>query len=243
MIKLDGLSEKEFGFIALEEHTNPLSAEIKNNIINIPGRIGARFVNSEIGVKRFVLNFGIKEQDTILIEQKINDFYRYLLDEKGKPREVKLTFDYEPNKYYMVKLDGQIDVNRIARYRSFGVYFIAIDPIGYGEPITIKVYPSTIYTNNGTYPSKGILTATMTANVSSLTVRLVTTGEYVAINDSLLINDVIVIDLEKQYVTRNGAGIMNKVYFESDFFDIPVGKFEISTSSGNLNLEYAERWL
>ena len=63
------------------------------------------------------------------------------------------------------------------------------------------------------------------------------------IDDNFDVGDIVVIDLEKEYVTKNGHSAMPNLFLESDFFEIPVEEFEITISSGNGILEFRERWL
>lgn len=51
-----------------------------------------------------------------------------LLDQYGKPKTVKLVFDYEPDRYYMARFSGFISINRIAKAGLFPIPFKAYDP-------------------------------------------------------------------------------------------------------------------
>ena len=79
--------------------------------------------------------------------------------------------------------------------------------------------------------------------VEGLEVTLLNTGEFLFIDDDFAATDVVVIDLEAEYITKNDYSVMDKLNLESDFFKLPAGEFEISVNSGTASLEFRERWL
>jgi phage-related protein len=51
------------------------------------------------------------------------------VDEYGKPKDVKVIYDYEPDKYYIARLTGYISVDRIAKAGIFLIPMYAYDPM------------------------------------------------------------------------------------------------------------------
>ncbi|HHX11537.1 MAG TPA: hypothetical protein GX731_01850, partial [Clostridiales bacterium] len=93
------------------------------------------------------------------------------------------------------------------------------------------------------YPAKGIITTEITAPVSSISVILQSTGEFISVTHNFAIGDIVRIDLGEEMIYKNGESIMYDCSLESDFFEIPTGEFQVSVSAGNATLEFTERWL
>jgi phage-related protein len=76
--------------------------------------------------------------------------------------------------------------------------------------------------NNGTLTGQAIITATFTAAATEYKIIDAATSKYIRIIKALVNTDVIVIDLEKQYVTLNGVNAMLYLDLNSRFFKIPI---------------------
>jgi predicted phage tail component-like protein len=203
----------------------------------IPGRAGTRYVRKTLGERQIKIDVEIPASCFSSREETINTLASILYTEDEK--ELKL----RDSKTYLASLDGNTDIENIV-YNGVGTLsFIASDPIAYGEKITEEDISSEELTNNGNYPTTGKITITIGETLESLEVSLVGTGEHIYIDDDFVATDVVVIDLEAEYVTKNGYLIMNKLSIDSDFFKLPPGKFTITVSSGTADLEFRERWL
>lgn len=242
MILLDGYSIDTFGLIPLQSHIHPINTGIQHKTIKIPGMAGVHDIRTELAPKYFEFEFAVKEQDEIMAQAKLNEFVAFLCDDTGHPRNIKLIFDYEPDKYYTVKLNNIIVPERIRGFSRFSVSFVARDPYKYSiSPAKVDLV-NVIY-NRGNCKTTGIITIEITEETDHLEVTLLNTGEFLYIDDDFDVGDIVVIDLEKEYVTKNGHSAMPNLFLESDFFKIPVGEFEITISNGNGILEFRERWL
>lgn len=242
MILLDGYTEKDFGLIPLQNHSHPINTGIQHKMIKIPGMAGVHDIRTELAPKYFEFEFAIKEQDEIMVQAKLNEFVAFLCDDTGHPRNIKLIFDYEPDKYYTVKLNNVIDPERIRGFSRFSVSFVASDPYKYAiSPAKVRL--NNMVYNRGNCKATGTITIEITEETDHLEVTLLNTGEFLYIDDNFDTGDIVVIDLEKEYVAKNGYSAMPNLYLESDFFELPVGEFEITISSGNGILEFRERWL
>lgn len=127
-IKLDGYSPDYFGLVFLKDHYHPLTPEMRNKTMTIPGMSGEWDFGSEWGSRPFNLPFAIIEYDRYELQRKLRAFVAFLLDAYGKPREIKLSFDYEPDKYYSVKVAGKVDVERVIHTGRFDLPLIAHKP-------------------------------------------------------------------------------------------------------------------
>lgn len=203
----------------------------------IPGRVGTKHVRKTLGERRINIDFEIPASRFGSREETINTLASILYTEDEK--ELKL----RNSKTYLASLDGNTDIENIV-YNGVGTLsFIASDPIAYGETQTIEDIDGKEIFNGGNYPATGKIIIVIDEAAEGLEVTLLNTGEFLFIDDDFAATDVVVIDLEAEYITKNDYSVMDKLNLESDFFKLPAGEFEISVSSGTASLEFRERWL
>lgn len=130
MITLDGYSLKHFGLLC-EKQTNPMTPNFENKTLSIPGRDGLYNFGSNIKERSLEFNLAAIDKDKNLLQQKLRTFASFLFDAYGKPREIKLIYSYEPDKYYMVKVSSEIDPDRVMRTGKFSLKFTAYNPYAY----------------------------------------------------------------------------------------------------------------
>ena len=133
MLTLDGKRLSEFGLIPLQGHEHAMMPEIQRKTLNIPGRPGAWDFGVEIGERPFNIPIATIEHDRIKKQRKLTSFVAFLLDPYGQPREMKLVFDYEPDKHYMVKVSQMINPNRLVHAADFILPLVANDPYKYAS--------------------------------------------------------------------------------------------------------------
>ena len=128
-MKIDGINPKErWGLIPKQGQQHPLTAEIQLNTMSIPGMDGEWDFGSELKSIPFNLSFRKIGMDKHEMQRKLKEFVVFLCDSYGKPRPVKLTYDYEPDRYYEVKLSKMLDPSRMANVTDIEVPFIAHKP-------------------------------------------------------------------------------------------------------------------
>lgn len=128
MILLDGKPISNWGLQIQKEHDHPSIGEIRSKVMIIPGMPGQWDFGSELGSKPFRFPLGLIEYDPYEKQRKLNEFVAFLFDYYGKPREMKLSFDYEPDKYYLVKVSGGFTPRRIFGLAFFDLPLIANKP-------------------------------------------------------------------------------------------------------------------
>lgn len=147
---IDGAVEKrleDFGLFALKGHGHPMMPTFENKTKAIPGKSGLWNFGAEIGEKVHTLPIGIIENDRIELQRKLNDFAAFLFDSYGKPKLLKLIYDYEPDKFYTVRLAESITPDRITRTDAeIETVFLSEDPYKY----------STVYSDEITWGSETI---------------------------------------------------------------------------------------
>lgn len=250
---------KDFGLIAEVGHENPITPKIENKTLPIPGRAGLWDFGSEIKEKEISIPVACVGHDRINLQQKLNDFVAFLCDEFGKPREIKVVFDYEKDKFYTVKLAEQLNPERIIHLGRFMLPFVANDPFKYsrlfGDEI---VWGSKVVTfewhyllgHEGDDASSGFkVTSPTTVNVNVDGIAVQPVFEINGTTNNLKIecgkysftlpnfsNAKWIIDFEKYTVTRNGQEqILDGI---NDFFLMPGNNaIKIISTFININIK------
>ncbi|QKE71880.1 hypothetical protein HPK19_03260 [Arthrobacter citreus] len=128
MIYLDDIPISQWGLQIQNEHLHPAIPELRNKTMTIPGMPGVWDFGSEFGSRPFSFPLGFIEYDLYEKQRRLNEFVAFLFDSYGRPREIKLTFDYEMDKYYLVKASNQIEPLRTVGFNFFTLEFIANKP-------------------------------------------------------------------------------------------------------------------
>ena len=212
---------------------------IENILKEIPGKPGAIVARTKLKPIQISVEIEVKGPS----KEGLNTIIRELAGMLYTEGTRQLRLPNELDKYYMAKLEGDTALEEILNYGRTVLRFICPDPVAYGKLVKVNLNSNTMIYNNGTYPSKGIIEIEITEETDHLEVTLLNTGEFLYIDDNFDVGDIVMIDLEKEYVTKNGYSAMPNLYLESDFFEIPVGEFEITISNGDGILEFRERWL
>ncbi len=233
----NGIDLKQF-FKILKINKSVLPT-MENILKEIPGKPGAIVSRTKLKPIQISAEVEVKGPS----KEGLNTIIRELAGMLYTEGTRQLRLPNEIDKYYMAKLEGDTALEEIFNYGRTVLRFICPDPVAYGKLVEVNLNNNTRIYNNGTYPSKGIIKIEITEETDHLEVTLLNTGEFLYIDDNFDAGDIVMIDLEKEYVTKNGYSAMPNLYLESDFFEIPVGEFEITISSGDGILEFRERWL
>jgi len=233
----NGIDLKQF-FKILKINKSVLPT-MENILKEIPGKPGAIVSRTKLKPIQISAEVEVKGPS----KEGLNTIIRELAGLLYAEGTRQLRLPNELDKYYMAKLEGDTALEEIFNYGRTVLRFICPDPLAYGETITVSNVNGKKILNHGTAPAKGIITVNITSAVSFLEITLLNTGEFLYIEDEFEVGDIVVVDLEAEHVTKNDYSAMPKLYLESDFFELPVGEFEISVSSGDTMLEFRERWL
>lgn len=128
MIRLDNIPIKNFGLRVQPDHSHPLVGDMREKTMAIPGMPGVWDFGTDLGPKRFDIPLGVIEFDNFEKQRKLNEFVAFLFDPYGKPRELKLIFDYEPDKFYLVKIAAGFSPQRIMSFAFFVLPLVANKP-------------------------------------------------------------------------------------------------------------------
>ncbi len=140
-----------------------------------------------------------------------------------------LIFDHDTSKRWWGKVYDVVDLDyRIPLYHYFTVTF---DCRPFAEDVTetteVEVGAEVDYGSDVTFYPK--INITLTADASFVQVSLLSTGEYVRIEDTLSNGDVVVFDMSTGKATVNGT--YHPVTIQSLFFGVPPGPQTITVSA------------
>lgn len=131
-ILLDGRDIREFGMYVLEDHEHPLLPDTRDKFITIPDVHGVRDMGSTLGPRYFYIPIGtIPQKNYEKIRRLTENFISLFIDQYGKPKYVKLTFSYYPERYYKVRYAGQLPLQQLVNMGVFTLPLIATDPFAY----------------------------------------------------------------------------------------------------------------
>lgn len=133
-VSIDGVRLADFGVHLLDESAEPALPQTRDNTLTIPGRHGEYDFGSYFGARPLDLACGINNQASLSDVQKlVRELNTLLLDEYGRPKTVRLVYDYEPDKHYNAKFSGAMPIERIARAGTFVIPMTASDPFAYSD--------------------------------------------------------------------------------------------------------------
>ncbi|MDF2543491.1 MAG: hypothetical protein K0S47_3209 [Herbinix sp.] len=168
----DTYTLKDFGMICEPGHVNPLTPTFENKTIAIPGKHGLYNFGSEIRERVFQIPLIMIERDRTLMQHKMRDFISFLFDVYGKPKDIKLSFDYEPDKYYIVQCASQIDAERAINTGRMSIGLVAYNPHAYSQVYSDEItWGSEVITFQSSYllghsGSNGLVNITGATNLS-----------------------------------------------------------------------------
>ncbi len=254
MITLDGYTLGSFG-LSCEKQIHPLTPKYSNKVLKIPGKNGLYYLGTDIEEKPHSFMIGSIAKDKTALQHKLREFIAFLHDNQGNPRAIKLSYVYEPDKYYTVMLSSQIDVDRVLRTGKFTLPFVSYDPYAYSQVLADEVlWGSTVITFMSSYKlgrgaSDGLRTITGATTLNILVdgiavkpvIEIIGSGTNVAltaIGYTITLGSFSgatwVIDCDKYTVLKNGVSAFGEVSLR-DFFLLP-GSNTVSITGTGLNL-------
>lgn len=131
-ISIDGVKLGDLGIRVKEDSSYLGLPATRDQVISVPGRHGAYPMGSWLEPRRINLSCRISNKKTTReIAETIRTLGTILLDQYGRPKEVKLVMGHEPEKYYKVKYVGAIPVDKQAHTGDFDLPLVAYDPFAY----------------------------------------------------------------------------------------------------------------
>lgn len=169
----------------------------------------------------------------------------FLLRKNGK-NNVAIQFTDEPGRTYYGRLQS-VDEVPYDRNTVVGTFtLLCEDPYKYGESIESSGTSITIgdFCPYDVLPD--LITATLSANASKITIDNTTTGKHIILNGTYTAGQVLIVDIANRIITLNGQNIKNNLdYVESDFrsFVVSPGDVITMTPPSNMTIAMRGRWL
>ncbi len=205
-----------------------------------PGKPGYFFIRNDLEARDIEVDVRLIENTREDVQRKARHLAGLLYTEKPE----KLILRDEPDKFNLAILNGDTDLEKLFYTGGTTLIFTCLDPLAYSiNKIEAEFNNNTIIYNKGTNKATGVIKIHIKNNISFLEVKLKETGEKLYVQDNFTEGDQVVIDLENEFITKNGYSVMKKLHLISDFFELPVGGFTIEINNGNSYIEFRERWL
>lgn len=251
----DTYTLESFGLIAQPGQMHEVAAGTRDRIVEIPGMAGAYDFGADLRERRFGLPLAwAKEIRRGNLQAQIRRFAALLMDSCGQPRNIKMVFDYEPDKHYTVRYSGNTPPERLLSLAFFTLPMMAADPFAYSNATNNEVtWGSETITFDSDYlmgheggDTKTITTGTSFNAVMSgyvaqrPTITIVGSGLNVTIDangSSFTIADLDgatwVINGTRRQVSKNGVNALSA--FDGDFIELVNGDNTITVSGSSMN--------
>lgn len=131
---------KDLGFRLLHDHDNPMISGTRDRTISIPGKHGAYDFGADLEPISFMLPFYFSADDVQNAQNRVRLMKSMLLDGSGHPKTFKLTFGYEPDRFYNVRFTGHMSIDRmIGRSGRFELPLICYEGLAWSTAESSEV--------------------------------------------------------------------------------------------------------
>jgi predicted phage tail component-like protein len=230
----------DFSLAVLPNHEHEAIPETNDRTLSIPERDGLLYYGSDLGAREFNIPMIVKPQDNkAMMQQRIRDFAGYMFNGYGKPKKIKMIFDYEPDKFYHVRFSGRVLPERLFRMAQFDLPLIADDPYAYAvsnvysnNPTSKMVSGNEIvtFTNHGSIATP--IRFEIEGSFSSLTISNVFAEKVISINQELT-DEKLVIDTGKFIIQKETINQYTFPFLSASF----PAKYAIDRTTTNLLME------
>lgn len=252
----DEYTFEDFGFMCEPGNNDPLTPSFNRKTLEIPGRIGVWDFGIEIREKPFAFPLRIMDRFWVNMQHKFNEFIAFWFDPYGQPREVKIVRDYEPDKFYMVKIAAQIIPERLPEEGAFMLHLVANNPnkqsiiqsddiitwgddIPFSSDIPFGGGAATQYTVTSAQTLQihnfGAMALRPTVEITGSADSLTLTANGKSFSFSSFSNAVITVDGERYTVIKDGQDELNLM--TGYFIDLLPGDNNVSVNGNALNVE------
>jgi phage-related protein len=272
-IKIDGRPISDFKLKCELLHDHPALPSTRDYTVELSGRHGAYDYGADFGPRPFNLPMKLHGvRSNAELAAAITEFKKALLDSTGRPKTIKLSFDYEPDKWYMARYSGSLPIDRLVVMGKFILPLTAYDPAAYAAANAYDIsrqYDTGLQYDAGLiYPNPPSFQWLYTRQYSSLynhsyyktplkiiikgscthpKITNIDTGTYIKITETLSANDELIIDAANFTVVKNKTvNLLSK--YTGDFIQLVQGangfSFESdSTPNATVTLEWNHLFL
>lgn len=263
---IDGKDISEFGLILQPRYQHPILPATRDRTIEIPGKHGAYDFGADLNIRQFSLPLvWTKELTQKALQERAREFAAFLTDGNGRPRTLKLAFDYETEKYYMVRYSGSLDIERLLSLGFFELPLIAFDPFAYASANAYDNDPALEY-DTGLHYDDGHMYDNPTGfswaysrhrsglfNFSSHSAPLILKIEGTVTNPKIInestgeelglpsiSGEALEVDSEKMTVKKDGVNALNDM--SGDFLELVSGDNGLVFQGSSPNATVTYRW-
>ncbi|MEM5012061.1 distal tail protein Dit [Niallia taxi] len=253
--KIDDKTFEDFGLREVVGHRNPSTPEFTQRIVAIPGMNGVWGFGHQIGTRTFEIPLKHLYNDMYKRQRFLNELVAFFFNEYGQPKEFKLIFDYEPDKYYLVKVSGAINPDRLLLSNSFSLSLVAnkpnkhflidADEIRMGSHIPILSHVSSkgrhsfkvtnnqtiLVINDGTKALKPSIS--ISGSATSLTIKNTNNNHSFSMSN-ILSEKPVIIEGTKYLVTEGGVDALSKLV--GRFIELIPGENYITITGVDVNI-------
>jgi len=230
----------EFG-LAVKNRNRQLLPAVNDRYLEIPDRHGSYHFPGELQDRIIELECAFMGVSRENLREKARQIAAWLYT---KERTI-LSFDDDPDRYYLAKLDGAIDPEQLSVLATFSLVF-RCEPLAYGAEIQENfISDAATITNPGTFEALPIFNATFTAIASEWKVTLGT--KYVRVVHAFQIGDTLEVNCATGAVLINGVRAIDKLDWQnSEFFALPPGESTMTITPAAVctaTVKFNPRWL
>lgn len=209
---------------------------------SVSGRDGEAFTGVRHDTRTITLTLTVRDRSITARQAAARVLAATLAVDEPKP----LSISIDSGLYYLAIPSSDGDASRYYNATQFDVTFLCVDPIAYGEEVSVYVGSggSKTFTVGGTYPTKPVIVGTSiqrNASIGGWKLTLDST-EYVFVPISSATARSLSIDCEKRVVLL--AGVVTVLSPDSDWLVIEPGEHTLAmTGTGGVTVTYRERWV
>ncbi|PFI17457.1 distal tail protein Dit [Bacillus cereus] len=256
-LTIDGKRISELKLALLPGFQHPAAPPIRDHAVSISGRPGAYYFGSEIDPMQFSLPLLVKPQENRFeLSAAIRKMVTAFIDPYGKPKEVKLIYDYDPDKYYLARYSGSMPIERYLSMGKFELPMIAYDPHAYsilestdeirwddpipwmsdisisagGNSYTITSPQKISLDNYGSLVVRPVISITGSAENLTFTFK----GERFSLGT--FTNTSFLIDAERYAAIKNGQNFLFQLKGDLEKLELMPGANAIQIGGTNLNI-------
>lgn len=238
-LTFNGVHCSTFGLKA--KVTRPLLPGNSDTYTDVPGRAGSILYPGKPKDRYIPVEFGFMPGSRAEFRSRVWEISAWLYTEERKI----LICDDEPDKYYIGKIEDQIDLEQAYLLGQFSIVF-RCEPFAYGTEVISYFADDTVtVTNVGTAGTEPYFQSTLTATAAEWKVALGT--DYVRVVHDFQIGDELIMNFATGAILLNGARAMNLLDWQnSRFFFLPPGESTMNiTPAGKSTtlLKYTPKWL
>lgn len=131
VLTIDGVTPRALGLGVFGKTQRPILSSTVDTIVTVPGMHGAYDFGATMGPRQFELECAFFAKNHIELQQRVSALAAFLLDGDGRPRTMPIIFANQPDRQYMVRYSGDLQIDRISGLGTFTLPFTAFDPFAY----------------------------------------------------------------------------------------------------------------